>query len=277
MEVKKDITQIIKANYIQPAFLICAGVLLITGSLMSVTIKRLGIYLNKEPIPLKKSLSQLDSFNLAPYKVVHKSRIENKDMLETMGTDEYIQWELEDTTASETSNARFCSLFITYYPLPDVVPHRPEECYLGSGNRLSGSEAVTFEIYDGGKKQQVNASYLLFTGTEPGQFMAEKTFGLLYFFSVNGKFLGGRGDARFNVLMKNLTGKFSYFSKVEWKFYNYKFGRITYANKEESMEASRKMLSVILPILEKEHWPDADLSQLRATVLSQDKNTKPGP
>ena len=259
MTAAKDIKLIIKANYLQPAFLICAGVLLITASTMSITIKRLGIYLNKEPIPLKKPLSQMDSFNLAPYKVVRKDRIENKDVLETLGTEEYIQWELEDTSAPETSNTRFCSLFITYYPLPDVVPHRPEECYVGSGNRQTSSEGVTFEINTGGRQRKVGASYLAFSsGTEPDQFAGEKTFGVSYFFSVNGKYLGGRNDARFNVLMKNLFGKFSYFSKVEWKFYNSRFGRLTYANKQEAMAASEKLLSVILPVLEKEHWPNPD-------------------
>jgi hypothetical protein len=261
MAQTKDIAQIIKANYLRPAFLICAAVLLATASSMSITIKRLGIYLNKEPIPLKKPLSQLDNSNMAPYKVVRKQRIENKDVLETLGTEDYIQWELEDTSAPDISNTRFCSLFITYYPLPDVVPHRPEECYVGSGNRQISAEGITFEIGEGNKKQQVNASYLAFSGIEPGQLMGEKTFGVFYFFSVNGKFLGGRADARFNVLMKNILGKFSYFSKVEWKFYNNSFGRLTYASKQEAMEASKKLLSVIVPILENQHWPDSDLFQ----------------
>ncbi len=255
MTTPKDIGQTIKVNYLQPAFLICAGVLAITASAMSATIKLMGIYLEKEPIPLKRPLSQMDSFNLGPYKVAAKQKIDNPDVLETLGTEYYIQWILEDTNTPETSNARLCSLFITYYPLPDVVPHRPEECYVGGGFQQISSEGVTLEINNDGKKRQVNASYLMFAGTELGLLESETRFPLLYFFSVNGNYTGGRGDARFKVMTKNLFGKFSYFSKVEWKFYNNKFGRATYPNKQEALAASEKLLAVILPILEKEHWP----------------------
>ncbi|MCJ7729860.1 MAG: hypothetical protein MUO27_08310 [Sedimentisphaerales bacterium] len=122
----KDIRQTIRANYLQPAFLICAGVLTITASAMSVTVKLAGIYLKKELLPLKKPLTQMDSSNLAPYKVVEKGDIKNPDVLETLGTEDYIQWNLEDTSAPADSAARFCMLFITYYALPDKVPHVPE-------------------------------------------------------------------------------------------------------------------------------------------------------
>ena len=46
--------------YLQPAFLICVIVLAIAGAGMSITMKHLGIILDKEPVPLKKSLEMLD-------------------------------------------------------------------------------------------------------------------------------------------------------------------------------------------------------------------------
>ena len=42
--------------YFEPAFLICAAVLAIAGGGMSFAIKKFGVYLEKEPCPLKKSL-----------------------------------------------------------------------------------------------------------------------------------------------------------------------------------------------------------------------------
>jgi len=245
----------IMSGYLQPAFLICAGVLLITASTISATVKFMGIYLVKEPIPLKKSLSQLDNAILLPYKVAAKQKIENPDIVETLGTEDYIQWVLEDTSVPQASNVRFCSLFITYYPIPDVVPHRPEECYIGGGFQQKNSEQVTFTINKGGSKKQVASRYLVFNGTEPGPLAHETTFQVFYTFSINGEYTGGRGDARFKVMMKNLTGKFSYFSKVEWKFYNKGFAQPTYPNEQEALAASEKLLTVILPVLEKEHWP----------------------
>ncbi|MHC4084712.1 MAG: hypothetical protein ACYSU3_07240, partial [Planctomycetota bacterium] len=52
-----------------------------------------------------------------------------------------------------------------------------------------------------------------------------------------------------------IFSKYSYFSKVEWKFFNIRFNKLIYPGKEEAIAASQKLLSVILPILEKEHWP----------------------
>ena len=46
--------------YLQPAFLICVLVLAAAGAGMSVTMKKLGIVFKKEPLPLKKSLEDLD-------------------------------------------------------------------------------------------------------------------------------------------------------------------------------------------------------------------------
>lgn len=47
-------------TYLRPAFLICAAVLAITASGMSIAIKSFGIYLKKEPLSLRKSLDLLD-------------------------------------------------------------------------------------------------------------------------------------------------------------------------------------------------------------------------
>lgn len=260
MTATNDIRSIIKANYLQPAFLICAAVLLITACVLSAAIKLSGIYLQKEPCPLKKPLSELDGLKLGPYKVVAKQNIDNPDVIETLGTEEYIQWALEDTSAPEKDTVRFCTLFITYYELPDLVPHVPEECYTGGGFRQKSSEAIPITIIKAGVEQQINTRYLVFTGTEPGLLVGEITFPIFYVFSVNGEYVNGREDTRL-ILNKNIFGKYSYFSKVEWKFYNNSLGRINYPNRQEAVAASEKLLKVILPILEKEHWPNMDTAR----------------
>ena len=73
----------------------------------------------------------------------------------------------------------------------------------------------------------------------------------MYFFKVNGQYAGSRDEARL-ALNKNLFGKHSYFCKVELVF---NMSSVA-PTREESVAASEKMLAVILPILEKEHWPD---------------------
>ena len=254
MTAKQDIRQTIKTNYLQPAFLICVGVLAVTASAMSIAVKLSGIYLKKEPLPLKKPLNQMNVSRLVPYKVVNQTEIDNQDVLETLGTEEYIQWNMEDTSAPKDSAVRFCSLFITYYELPDLVPHVPEACYIGGGFQIKTSETVALNINRNGDRQQIAARYLVFGSTTTDIMAGENNFPVFYIFSVNGEYGAGREDVRL-ILNKNLFGKFSYFTKVEWKFYNSRLGRLTYPNKQEALAASEKLLGVVLPVLEKDHWP----------------------
>jgi hypothetical protein len=289
MTKQKNILKTIRANYFQPAFLICAGLLLITASTMSASTRIFGFIREKEPLPLKRPLSQLDNFDLAPYKVAAKQDIENPDILETLGTEDYIQWVLEDTSVPQTDKSRFCSLFITYYEFADNVPHRPEECYIGGGFEQISSEAVTLDIQTAPAttdKHQISAQYLVFAKTNPDMLTGEVSFPVLYIFRTNDEYSGGRNKARFalkieywkgavkevwlrilgrriqsrNITNENLRDRFSYFSKVEWKFYGNNLGRMIYPDKQQALSASEKLLAVILPVLEKEHWPRPDNS-----------------
>jgi hypothetical protein len=133
------------------------------------------------------------------------------------------------------------------------VPHRPEECYIGGGLQGIKFETVTLRAVQGLYEQEIKARYLVFADTKTESSFGGTSFPILYTFNANGKY-GDRDGVR-KALNKNLFGKFSYFSKVEWKFYNIASGRTIYPNKQEAIAASEKMMSVILPILEKEYWP----------------------
>jgi hypothetical protein len=254
MTTPKNITETAKASYLQPAFLICVGLLAITAGGMSVAIKMAGIYTKKEPLLLKKPISELDKSNLALYKVVGKAKIENQDILNTLGTEDYIQWTLEDTSVPAESKTRFCTLFITYYSLPDIVPHTPEECYIGGGLQGIKFETVMLRAIQGLYEREIKTRYLVFADTKSESSFGGTSFPVLYTFNANGKY-GDRDDVR-KALNRNLFGKFSYFSKVEWKFFSSAPGRATYPNKQEALAASEKLLAVILPVLEKEYWPN---------------------
>jgi len=242
--------------YMQPAFLICTAVLATAGAGMSVTINKLGVYLKKEPIPLKKTLDSLDENGLVPYKVEsnNKFKIENEEVVEALGTEDYIQWIINDTDAEVTSPVKNCLLFITYYDCPDRIPHVPEECYVGGGFQRLASDSVTLEINnDAGVRRKIPGKYLVFGSSKANIWQSTEKFPVLYFFRVNGEYTGSREEARI-VLNKNLFCKSSYFSKVEIAFNQVSAP----PSKEEAVAASEKLLSVILPILEKEHWPDLE-------------------
>jgi hypothetical protein len=239
--------------YLQPAFLMCVLVLVLAGSSMSIAIKSFGVYLKKEPLPLRKSLELLDESNLAPYKVVPpKLKIEEKEVLEALGTEDYIQWIMEDTEAPANSAAKRFMLFVTYYKLPDRVPHVPEECYAGGGYQRLASDSIILEIDNkNGFKKSIRGKYLVFGGTKANLWRNSKKFPVLYLFRVNGEYAGSREEARI-TLNKNLFHKNSYFSKVEIVFNQ---GSVS-VSKEDAITASEKLLAVILPVLEKDYWPE---------------------
>lgn len=239
--------------YLQPAFLICVLVLASAGIGMSITMKQLGIILKKEPLALKKSLERLDEADLTPYRVVPpKLKITNDEVLEALGTEDYIQWIVEDTEQPQTSPVKRCLLFITYYPLPDRVPHVPEECWTGGGYQRLRSEEVRLNINNMEDFEvHIPAKYLVFGPKTANLWQSSIRIPNVYFFRVNGQYVGSREEARI-ALNKNLFGKHSYFCKVELVFN----AGSTAPNKEESIRASEKLLAVILPVLERQHWPD---------------------
>ncbi len=238
--------------YLQPAFLICAAVLATAGGGMSVAISSFGVYLKKEPLPLKKSLDLLDENDLASYQVISKLKIENEEIVKELGTQDYIQWILEDTDAAAIGPVKKCMLFITYYQLPDRVPHVPEECYAGGGFQRLASDSVTLEINNNaGFHKQIRGKHLLFGNTKANLWQMGGKFPVLYLFKVNEDYAASREEARI-ALNKNLFRKSSYFCKVELVFNQ----TLIPPNKEQAVKAGEKLLAVILPILETQHWPD---------------------
>lgn len=238
-----------KTMYLQPAFLICTAVLALAGGGMSVLTRKLSLYLEKEPLPLKLSLDALDEGQLAPYKVVAKQKIENAEVVESLGTQDYIQWVLEDPC--EPAAVRQVLLFITYYRLPDRVPHVPEECYTGGGYQRLETADMRLRIGAPGQSRDISGRYLLFGPKEGSSMLAAQQFPVLYLFRVDGEYAGNRDDARI-ALNKNIFRKSSYFCKIELAFNQ---SPVPPA-KRDAVAASEKLLTVLLPLLEQNHWPD---------------------
>jgi len=237
--------------YLQPAFLICA-VALAVGA---VAVNRLNV--KKVRVPLKKSLDLLDEGKLGIYKVIAKEKIDNYDIVRVLGTKDYLRWVLEDPNVPVDSAVRKCSVLITYYPLPDQVPHVPEECYTGGGYQVVASKGVKFKVAVGPDPKEVSeirGRHLVFTDTDARNWWADSKFSVSYVFNVNGVYADSREKVRLE-LNKHILSKYAYFSKVEWKFFNTHLGRTVYPDDEESLKASGKLLSALLPVLEEDHWP----------------------
>lgn len=248
-----------KNPYMQPAFLICAITLALFCLGKKGVMNATGYILIKEPIDLRKSFDDIDREKLAPFKVVNESKIANKDVEKELGTEDYIQWVLEDTEVSETSPVRFCSLFITYYGMPDKVPHVPEKCYVGSGyqtiDKLSRNEKLNIE----GIEDPVEMSVVTLRSKNTDIMVNDPDFSRMYFFKVNHDYRCTRNGVRLSF-QKNMTGKHSFFSKVEWEFFGAGFSGRSRPSVEQNTAASEKLISKLLPVLENEHWPNIDQS-----------------
>jgi hypothetical protein len=264
-------------TYFQPSFLLCVAVLAGAGVSKKAILDYTGAKLNKLPIPLKKPFDLMDEAALRPYKVVEKTKIENKDIQDELGTDMYIQWVLEDTVAAPTSPTKLCSLFITYYTgNPDRIPHVPEECFVGGGYEEIAGERGTLELdleFDlgqshvtadrdpslaqgqSGLSRRLRARYLVFAPKSSVMWGKTSKFARMYFFKVNDSYASNRIETQ-KVMYQNVLGKYSYFCKVEWGFSAGAAGGNVSADKEEIALASEKLFSVLLPILERDHWPD---------------------
>jgi hypothetical protein len=235
-------------QYTQPAFLICLVILLLASGSMAFIKNYFEFWFVKEPIPPNKPLQLLDESKLEPFKVVQKHEIRDKDILESLGTEEYLQWTLKEDNNDMQEQPEYITVFVTYYEKPDAVPHVPEECYTGGGYQKSKSESIEFSVNianDPSNNIKIPGRIVTFSKAGVGY----SSFPVLYFFNVNGRYVNTRTEARVE-LAKNIRGRHSYFCKVEFVFNKSKA-----PDEKEALKMSEKVLAVLLPVLEKEHWP----------------------
>ncbi|HNS19484.1 MAG TPA: exosortase-associated EpsI family protein [Sedimentisphaerales bacterium] len=242
-----------RGPFVQPAFVICVAVLALAATGMSLLTRAFGLFLKKEPLPLKKPLDAMDEDRLAPYKVVARHTIDNERVVESLGTEDYIQWVIEDPREPVGSAARKVLLFITYYGTPDRVPHVPEECYTGGGYDRLAQARVAFKIGGGNQNGSVPGRFLLFQSPHGGVNSMGGQFPVLYLFRINREYAGNRDDARI-ALNRAAFRRHSYFSKIEMAFNQ----GSAVPTKDEAVAACERLLSVLLPVLEQEQWPDSE-------------------
>lgn len=233
-------------------FLACVLILGITAAGLPWATSYMRIALTKEPIPLRSPLARLDKDRLGPY--VFRAKQDLLDtVVEALGTDQYIYWILEDTTygPGSTDPRRFARLFVTYYTgQPDPVPHTPDVCMLGSGYTVKQAENTTVSVPALSDSTTVPVRAVTFekTGIFDSDLMT-----VIYTFHCSGRFAETRESVR--LIVNNPVNKYAYYSKVEVIF-----GTETllarYPSRDESIAATEKLLSYVLPLLVEEHWPD---------------------
>lgn len=237
----------------EPAFLICLIVLGVCALGLRVGAEKMKWHFRKLPLPLRQSLKKLDVGRFGSYEVIHKYDIP-KEIEDELGTTEYIQWTLRDTSLQSNEPGSTVNLFITYYTgNPGLVPHTPDWCYVGSGGLKTFSKNTTIRVpnLDGNSQNDSDHDLLpvRVLGFDIRQTVGVEARTVIYFFVVNGDFVCTRNEVR--LRQTRLTDHYAYFSKVEMSFSKpKKLGR------EGVLAAAQKLTSGLLPVLVGEYWPD---------------------
>lgn len=243
-------------------FYVCLGVLLVAAASMQSVARVLGGYFRKAPVPLKRPLDALRQDKLLPYRL-HRSQPKplDEEELENLGTREYLQWNLTDPLRDPGDPVSRALLFITYNTgQPDLVPHNPKECQAAAGLTLRKETPIEVAVPGrDGADVIIPVSVLEFELPERDRLLLFRGGGggtprraVAYFFYTNGRYVVSRTGVRRAVA--NLWDRHAYYSKIEVTFAD-DSGRVL-ANRAQTIEATRRLLRKVMPILWDDHYQD---------------------
>jgi len=227
--------------------------LLVAAVLAGPVSRWMNIKLTKKALPLKAPLGSLEAAALAPYRVAERTQLDPV-MVEALGTEEYLHWILEDTGLPPDDPARHAILFVTYYSGGrDLVPHTPDVCHLASGYQpAQPHENADLVVHAAGTVPvTIPARVCTFMQTAVHN---RRQHTVVYTFRCNGRYVCTRTGVR--LLINNPGNVYGYFAKVELSFPT--------ATRAQAIAAAGKLLERVLPVLERDHWPDFDAAEAMA-------------
>ncbi len=238
------------SGVLTPPFVVAVALLGAAAVLAGPVAGWLHISHRKLPLPLLRPLSALDAEAIAPYRVIKRHVLE-PTIVEALGTDQYLDWTLEDTSVSPGDPLRYVNLFITYDTGgQNLVPHTPDVCRRGAGYEpAEPHENMNLEVPAlADTFQTVPVRVCTFAKTN---IFSRRKVSVIYTFHCNGKFVATRTGVR--VLINDLANTYAYFSKVEVSFPK--------ATRAQCTEGTGKLFDRVLPVLVKAHWPDFEAAE----------------
>ncbi len=241
--------------FITPPFVLAVVLLGASAGLAGPFARWMNFKQDKDALVLKAPLSSLNFEALAPYRVLDRV-ILAPEMVDALGTHQYIQWRLEDTSVAQDDPLRVATLFVTYYTGGrSLVPHTPDVCYLGSGYQPAQQHAFmeteVASLGPGGATVPIRVCSFVQTAV-----FNRREHTVIYTFNCNGRFVATRSGVR--MLINDPTATHAYFSKVEISF--------PAATRARSFAGVAKLFDRVLPVLLKDHWPDFEAAENDARV-----------
>ncbi|NOX57565.1 MAG: hypothetical protein GXP29_01735 [Planctomycetes bacterium] len=247
-------------------FVVACVVLLGARFVVSPQLLGKGIGGAKESLELRQPLGKMSKVDIGRYRF--KSNLAITPAVEdALGAKDYLNWLFVDTSIkNQRDPLRYVRLFLTYYSGGrDLVPHTPDECFLGSGYRHIEEANLKMPIDSLGIDMPIRA----LTFEKSDVFGRDKPT-VLYTFHCNGDFTETRGGVRIRI--NSPLNKYAYFCKIEISLGG-SGSDIGSPGRDESIQAAQDFLNVILPRLVNDHLPDWDAA---ISEVEDQTETSPG-
>lgn len=131
---------------------VVAIVLLATsGAVLGLSIRALGLYLQKSPIYPRTGLEMRDlPAETENWTRVGPDRFESSEIEVTLGTTNYVTRTYREKNPADGQTPRQIDIHVAYYTGSiDTVPHIPERCFVGGGMQIgSGTQVIDLELDD---------------------------------------------------------------------------------------------------------------------------------
>lgn len=256
-------------GWLHPRFVACLLLMIASIAAMYLIPLMQNLAPRKLPLPLRKPLYLLDKAKLAPEYDLHPSQPDpfSHEMLETLGTDEYLNWNVISKRSERSSPTYIANVVVTYYTgQPDMVPHIPQDCMGASGWTLERETRAPLHIRGVGAPDDTIEAAVCEFSPPGGARDRNIRRTVLYFFYTNGAYKNDRLGVR--LAQSSLSDKYAFYSKIELTFMDDTGRRM--ASRDETVEAAEPLLQKLLPALLASHYQNwADIKNDKPPVVGQ--------
>lgn len=208
-----------------------AGVLLMGVVGLNGVVEATQTVLIKKEVPLRVALFRLPK-QVGSWKLEKESPPLTDEMLEVLGTRQYISRQYRDLSRPEEQPGAFIDLHVAYYTgTPDTVPHVPDRCFVAGGLNPIGKTTSRLNLKTLQYRKEEDGTWTSVSRLQkdrvrlPSTEIQGTTFtfssprhpsiqhNVIYFFAANGKFLATPDAVRFQGF--DPRDRYSYYCKIE--------------------------------------------------------------
>jgi hypothetical protein len=184
---------------------------------------------DKPPALLSKPLAEMSRRlgNPVRYIAEKPDEVLDAEVVEALGTHEYLVREYHDTQAKAESPGEYMNLNLNYYAHGSSTPHVPEVCWVGAGRLEAPGSGEIFEIPNVRRKYgppvTLRAKLVSFLPTRSGTSQVEEAAvgengeplytNVAYVFQVNGEYVSNTREVASHFW--KASNLYAYHSKIE--------------------------------------------------------------